>query len=124
MAKPPKRTAKFRPGKVSGAHHLAFEWSGSRPVEGEGRFTTLQFGSVRAEAVAPHPDVKGANIAAGQEALKRAKTAFVTTGVSLRHRKSVPTYFADAHDPNILIRRLDGREERGRFVDGAFVAGQ
>ena len=90
----------------------------------KGRASTLTFGSVQAKTYGADPNVFEANVASGQEALKRAKTAFVKTGVSLRHGKKVPTFFVDAHDPTILIRRLEGREERGRFVDGKFVAGR
>ena len=89
----------------------------------KGRASTLTFGSVQAKTCRANPSVVEANIASGQAALKRAKTAFTKTGVSLRHRKDVPVFSADPHDPTILIRRLDGREERGRFVNGAFVAG-
>jgi hypothetical protein len=95
--------------------------SGSVDAKRRGRVGTLKFGSVEAKAPAPHPDIKSANIALGQQALKRAKSAFLKTGVSLRHGKSVPTFFADSHEPSVLIRRVDGREERGRFVGGTFV---
>lgn len=93
-----------------------------RPSGGKGkRVTTFRFGSVAAKSSAPHPDVKSANIAAGQQALMRAKGAFTKRGVSLRHRKDVPVFFADPNEPSVLIRRLDGKEERGRIVAGAFV---
>lgn len=96
------------------------------PTDGAGdakreRSKTMRFGSVQAKVVAQSPATKTANVALGQVALKRAKTGFLKRGVSLRHGKSVPVFFADPREPSILIRRLDGHEERGKIVDGAFV---
>jgi hypothetical protein len=82
---------------------------------------TTRFGSVQAKSIATDGATRHANIALGQAALKRAKIAFVKRGVSLRHRKDVPVFFADPREPSVLIRRLGGREERGQIVDGAFV---
>jgi hypothetical protein len=94
----------------------------SRETGGKGgRISIMRFGSVAAKTHSPHPDIKGANITAGQDALKRSKKAFIKRGVALRHRKGVPIFFADPKEPSVLIRRLNGQEERGRIVGGAFV---
>jgi hypothetical protein len=118
-----KAPGKKAPRKyASTAHALLLGTREGKASEGKKRpGGKLRFGLVEARAARPHPDVKSANIASGQEALKRAKKAFTNKGVSLRHRKSVPVFFADPKDPSVLIRRLEGREERGRLVNGAFV---
>jgi hypothetical protein len=82
---------------------------------------TFRFGWVEAKTSATDPLVKSANVVLGQEALKRAKNAFTKQGVSLRHGKTVPVYYADPKEPSVLIRKYEGREERGRFVGKAFV---
>jgi len=41
-------------------------------------------------------------------------------GVKLRIGKSTPNFRADPTDPTQLMRVLDGKEERGVFVDGVF----
>jgi hypothetical protein len=47
-------------------------------------------------------------------------SALVNPGVKLPRGKGVPIYRADPNDPTILIRELNGRDERGTLVDGEF----
>ncbi|ELX11730.1 hypothetical protein Jab_1c03160 [Janthinobacterium sp. HH01] len=46
----------------------------------------------------------------------------VAPGVSLDLEPGTPVFRADPQDPNLLIRELDGRAERGYFRAGKFVA--
>jgi hypothetical protein len=43
-------------------------------------------------------------------------------GVKLPNRKGVPKFYADEADPALVVRELDGKRERGRFVNGQFKA--
>jgi hypothetical protein len=56
----------------------------------------------------------------GQAALKRAADRIVRPGVTIAQRKGVPLYRVDDDNPNVIIRKLDGIEERGIFADGEF----
>jgi hypothetical protein len=81
----------------------------------------LRFGSVQMTAISRDANRYKANVASGRAALQRARHAFTEPGIVLHHRKGVPVFVADAQDPSILIRKVDGREERVRLVDGTFV---
>jgi hypothetical protein len=71
--------------------------------------------------VTPPPESERlVNVRAGQAALRRAAAGIAEPGVHLPLRKGVPQYRADPEDPRRLIRRTDGVEERGVFVDGTF----
>ncbi len=43
-------------------------------------------------------------------------------GLTLRLARDVPRFRVDASTPGIVIRELGGVTERGRIVDGLFVA--
>ena len=61
------------------------------------------------------------NVKAGRDALGRAKEVFTTAGVKLQLREGIPTFRADSTNPQVLIREIAGRVERGRIVNGAFI---
>ena len=81
---------------------------------------TVTFGWVKLRDAAPPPEEIARNIASGNSALSRAANAFARPGVKLPRAKNVPLYRADAENPRILIRELDGRSERVTLVDGEF----
>ncbi|MBI4814766.1 MAG: hypothetical protein HY791_00830 [Deltaproteobacteria bacterium] len=60
------------------------------------------------------------NIAAGRSALERVKERILKPGVRIRTAKGVPLFHADPKNPGKLVRVLDGRRERGSFVNGEF----
>ena len=80
----------------------------------------LRFGSVTIEGGAPSSATVKHNISLGQSALERGFKALVKPGVKLSRGKGIPIYRADPNDPRILIRELNGRDERGALVDGEF----
>jgi len=84
--------------------------------------TTVSFASVTVVGRSPTRAVAEQNIKAGQEAFKQMLQALQKPGVVLRRKRGVPLYRASDDDPSILIRELDGREERVKLVDGKFVA--
>lgn len=80
----------------------------------------IAFGSVVIEA----PDgvtqaERRANILAGQQALKRARTALAQPGVTLDLAPEIPRYHVDAQGR--LVRVLGEKKQIGKLVNGAFV---
>ncbi|NOT41578.1 MAG: hypothetical protein HOP13_13895 [Alphaproteobacteria bacterium] len=99
-------------GALSANHAKKF---GPKPLK------TVQFGVVTVTGEAPSAAVVKASIRQGTDALDRALTAIVTPGVKLKHKAGMPLYAADPKNPNLLIRQLGGKSERGRFESGKFV---
>lgn len=60
------------------------------------------------------------NVAKGSSALDRLKNRLIRPGVRVYAKKDVPLYFADADQPGIYIRKLNGKLERGILENGAF----
>ena len=85
-----------------------------------GKTDKVRFGSVTITGGAPAAAIVKRNVALGQSALKRGFVAFARPGVKLPRGKGVPKYRADPNDPTILIRELNGRDERGTLADGKF----
>jgi len=80
----------------------------------------VTFGSVTVRTRPAEPQLIRQNIVSGQSALERARDPLLKAGIQLKRRKSVPLYHVDPNKPDELIRRLDGKLERGTFVDGVF----
>jgi hypothetical protein len=80
----------------------------------------VRFGSVTIKGGAPAPATVKHNLKLSQAALKRGLNAFAKPGVKLPHGKGIPKYRADPDDPAILIRELNGHDERGTLADGEF----
>lgn len=70
----------------------------------------------------PTPAMLRRNVLAGQRALKRATTALTKPGVDIGSTRGIPLFEADRKSPDFVIRILDGKRERGKFVKGKFVA--
>lgn len=60
------------------------------------------------------------NVRRSTEALGRALVRLTRPGIRLRPKRGIPLFQVDENDPDIFIRDLDGRRERGRFQDGEF----
>lgn len=80
----------------------------------------FKFGRVVVHAAGPLEAVERKNIAEGRTALSRAKSVLVRPGVQVQVKAGVPMYHADPAAPGFLLRTLDGRTTRGRFVGGKF----
>ena len=85
---------------------------------------SVRFGGVTASNTSPDAATLVINVRSGSEALGRAKYAFTKPGVKLQHRAEVPTFRVDARNPSVLIREVNGRIDRGRIVNGTFVAAE
>jgi len=86
-----------------------------------GRKTTkVKFGDVVVVGERPSAAAVKQSVEFSTAALERLGVALAKPGITLRPRKDVPLYSAAGGDPGVLIRRLNGRTERVRFVDGVF----
>lgn len=83
---------------------------------------TVRFGDVVVEGVSPGENVVTNNIIAGQKSLERASKTLLKAGVQLGQTRSIPLYSADPERSGIIVRELAGRKEKGKFIDGRFVA--
>ena len=54
------------------------------------------------------------------EALTRALTRLTRPGIRIRPKRGIPLFQVDENDPDVLIRDLDGKRERGTLQDGEF----
>jgi len=91
------------------------------PMEGDWPPVSVSFGSVTVKAAKPPERVLRANIKAGQDALRRGKSALLKPGVKLPRKKGIPLYFGCEDRPGWMVRELDGKRTVGRFVSGRFM---
>lgn len=95
-----------------------------QPAKGKAKSRKTRFGSVTVTAPAPSKAVIQGNVRASTQALERVSSRLAKAGVRVRPKKDVPLYSLDSDDPDVMIRKLNGKIERGTLVDGAFkVAG-
>lgn len=80
----------------------------------------VEFGSVTISGAKPSASSVAMNVERSTEALERVARKLVKPGVALRAKKGVPYYSVAEGETGVFVRRLDGRVERGRLVDGAF----
>jgi hypothetical protein len=117
----PPMTAASRPAKARPAR--ATTRIVSRPDPKGGEWHTVTFGDVTITAQRPSDEEIQRNVEASTAALKRALPAFLRPGVRIYPKKDVPLFWADDNDPNISIRKLNGKIERGIVdEDGQFKA--
>ncbi len=92
----------------------------SRPAGTRGR--KIKFGDVTITAPAPAKAMVQANVKRSTQALERLATRLGKPGVAIRARKDVPLFSLDSDNPDVMIRTLNGKTERGHMVGGAFHA--
>ncbi len=81
-----------------------------------------RFGSVTVTAPAPSKAMVQHNVKVSTQALERVTGRLAKPGVRLHVKKGVPLYSLDSDNPDVMIRKLNGKVERGNFVDGVFKA--
>ncbi len=52
--------------------------------------------------------------------LALALRSLLTPGIVIEEKKDVPLYWVSKNEPDIFIRRLNGRDQRGRMIDSKF----
>jgi len=104
-----KRTTKSR---VTAAASI-YTTRNSRPGK-------VKFGSAVISGAKPNAKLVQANVERSTEALERVTAKLAKPGVSLRAKKGVPRFSISENEAGVFIRRLDGRTERGRLVNGVF----
>jgi len=82
--------------------------------------TKVKFGDVVVVGERPSAAAIKQSVEFSTAALERLGAVLSKPGIKLRPRKDVPLYSAAGGEPGVLIRRLNGRTERVRFVDGTF----
>lgn len=82
----------------------------------------LTVGSVTVRVSQPTQEMIKRNLAASEVALSRAMKEIIKPGIKLNPAKGVPLYQADPDNPNLIIRTLDGKLEKGCFLAGKFKA--
>ena len=80
----------------------------------------VKFGCVTVSGAKPDPDTVRENVERSRAALERVAHVLTKPGIRIRPKKDVPLYSASEDEPGIFIRKLNGRLERGRFVNGSF----
>jgi hypothetical protein len=87
---------------------------------GNGRAVKVKFGNVTVSGVKPAAATLAAHVQRSTDALERVARTLATPGVVIRPKKDVPQFSAAESERGVFIRRLNGRVERGRLVDGTF----
>jgi hypothetical protein len=82
----------------------------------------VRFGDVTVTAPAPSTALVQHNIKLSTQALERVAKRLAKPGVTLRAKKDVPLYSLDSDNPDVMIRKLNGKIERGAIVNGVFQA--
>ncbi len=82
----------------------------------------VKFGAVTVAAAQLDQKAAQSNVEKGQRALARVAKKLSQPGVSIRAAKDVPLYSVDEIHPGRLIRKLNGRVERGVLENGHFKA--
>lgn len=85
-----------------------------------GSLSKVKFGNVVVTTSKPAKSVVAANVTRSSEALERVAKKLIKPGFSIRQRHDVPHFSVDETDPKVFVRRLNGRTERGRLVNGRF----
>ena len=90
------------------------------PVTGASARVTV--GSVTVSVTKPTEAMIKKNRVASGAALSRAMKEIIKPGVKLNPANGVPLYQADPDNPDLIIRKLNGKLEKGSFIAGKFKA--
>ncbi|MCP3736261.1 hypothetical protein M9979_15440 [Sphingomonas sp. RP10(2022)] len=81
-----------------------------------------RFGDVIVTAPPPSKAMVQHNVKVSTQALERVTKRLAKAGVRLYAKKDVPLYSLDSDNPDVMIRKLNGKVERGSFINGEFNA--
>ena len=111
MATPADKT---RPVKMAG--NVTIRVTGSGKIHTR----TLTYGTVSAKVAKADGKAVGKSVEIGKVLLRKAGNELMKPGVKLSSKRGVPLYHSDPDKPGLLVRRIDGRTERGVFKGGEF----
>lgn len=80
------------------------------------------FGGYVLVSAKPSPALVRESVAQSAEALERIGRKLMNPGMKIEAFDDVPLYSLDPGDPGVVIRKLNGKTERGQIVGGAFRA--
>lgn len=92
------------------------------PKASKAKSRRVRFGDVTVTAPAPSRALVERNVKLSTQALERVAKRLARPGVVLRPKKNVPLFSVDNDNPDILVRQLNGKIERGTIVNGTFQA--
>jgi hypothetical protein len=103
---------------------VAVSGRGGKGKVGKGEVReTVKFGDVTITARRPSDAEIQRNVEASTNALKRALPRLLRPGVRIYPKKDIPLYWVDPDNPDEgLIRKLNGKVQRGVLEDGTFKA--
>jgi len=84
------------------------------------RGSKVKFGSVTISGNKPSAGLVKKNVERSTAALERVVKRLERPGVDIRAKKDVPQFSVADGESGVFIRRLNGRINRGRLVNGAF----
>lgn len=91
------------------------------PGDGTQKMRTTKFGNVTVTAPAPSEEQIARGVRESTRALEGLVRAIAKLpGIDLPRQKDVPLFWADDDDPDIIIRELNGKTERGRYENGKY----
>jgi len=82
--------------------------------------TKIKFGSVTISGSKPSAGSIKKNVERSTAALERVVKRLERPGVDIRAKKDVPQFSVAEGESGVFVRRLNGRINRGRLVNGAF----
>lgn len=85
------------------------------------RTITTKLGEVTVRGAKPSAELVEANVNRSTRALERVGKKLIKPGVHLPEKKGVPRYSADENNPDVFIRRLNGKVTTGRLQNGQFI---
>ena len=80
----------------------------------------VKFGSVTISGVKPSAAMVRTNVERSSAALERVTKKIGRPGVVLRAKKDVPQFSVAEGETGVFVRKLNGRTDRGRLVNGIF----
>jgi hypothetical protein len=100
------------------AHRAAI---GVKAKQGLGK-VEVTFGHVSVFVTSPTDAAVKQGVKASAKVIRGLGRRIVTPGVTIRHGADVPLFTADPGDPQRVVRQLNGKSEKGRFINGKFKA--
>jgi hypothetical protein len=109
-------TASPKPVKI---HSIKYDVE-ENAEESAAPLVEVKFGRTTILAKRPSEADMKRSLAISRRAIKGLCKCLLKPGIVLHHPPGVPLFEADPLDPQRVIRRLDGKVERGHFVRGKF----